>query len=322
MNKKTLSMSLMLSALTAFAVTPSFAGGHGEAAVHGGSLLDNRPLNSYCRTCHVKEDFPTDNQPNLLDTCPRLGGNFTGQYELSDGPDTVTIDQLANIYGPVEFDHIGHAKWCELGNGCVDCHHVDPNGVITSCGECHESSPVREDMRVPSLKAVYHLNCMGCHLEWGHKNACQYCHGIAGRDADKSSLAHKKVEAQNAYVFKSDHVGGVVTFDHKGHSGMYGQCAACHSGGSCKDCHDVTKQPSAESALLDFGTTCGSCHAGNAAKVGAFKHASTGLALGEEHVELECSDCHTNRNFAVKSCVDCHDDEFSHPNDLPGEKVQ
>ncbi len=317
----------MLSALMAFGAASSFAsdhgGGHGEeqaAASHTGSQLDTRGLNSYCRNCHVKGESPTNEKPGLLEVCPRLGGNFTGQYAVDDGPDTVTIDQLADIYGPVEFDHIGHAKWCELGNGCVDCHHVDIDG-LSSCGECHESSPVRKDLRVPSLKAVYHLNCMGCHLDWGHENACQYCHGIAGKDADKGSLPHKKVAPQNTYVYKSDHEG-VVTFEHKDHMGMYeGQCVACHAGESCKSCHDVAVHATAERDLLDFGATCGSCHDGNAGEIGAFKHASTGLELSEEHVELECSDCHTDRNFAVKSCVDCHEDELSYPDDLPGEKA-
>lgn len=306
----------------AFGTISSFAssGGHGEESA-AGSQVDTGTLNSYCRSCHVKEELPTKNQPGLLEVCPRLGGNFTGEYAVDDGPDTVTIDQLADVYGPVEFDHVGHAKWCELGNGCVDCHHVDTGG-ITSCGECHEASPVRKDMTVPSLKAVYHLNCMGCHLDWGHENACRYCHGIAGKDADKGSLPDKKVAAQNTYVYKSGHEGGVVTFDHKDHMGMYeGQCTACHAGESCKSCHDVAVQAIAEPASLDFGVTCGSCHDGNVDQIGAFKHASTGLELSENHVELECSDCHTDRNFIVKSCVDCHEDELSYPDDLPGEKA-
>lgn len=121
----------------------------------------------------------------------------------ADIPDTVVLDSLRNLYDPVEFDHMMHM---ELGEDCSVCHHHTtgtgpendncarchadtPESEVVACGDCHEPKPfaaevlkTKAEKRMlyhtdkPGLKAVYHLNCMGCHAAWGAPTGCQDCH--------------------------------------------------------------------------------------------------------------------------------------------------
>jgi hypothetical protein len=94
-------------------------------------------------------------------------------------PETITIDSLATLYGPVEFSHAQHA---EIAGNCAKCHHHSPKGVTTACGECHEAIVVYHystDKKGPDLglKGAYHRQCMGCHEKMGSGPlGCTDCH--------------------------------------------------------------------------------------------------------------------------------------------------
>jgi len=121
--------------------------------------------------------------------------------DAEDAPDEVTIDSMATLYGPVQFDHASHTSYAR----CVDCHHHTTGGEVTdpncarchaksgeaetvSCSECHVSDPfaaknlqTMEDPDLyhidkPGLKGAYHLNCIGCHREVDGPIGCQDCH--------------------------------------------------------------------------------------------------------------------------------------------------
>jgi hypothetical protein len=118
-------------------------------------------------------------------------------------PDTVQLDSLSNLYGPVTFDHSAHidiAGSCAVchhhGTGapvedenCARCHSNSQKTRVLTCQECHPVDPfsaeyLREremDKTLyhrdkPGLKAAYHLNCLGCHQEMDGPTGCQDCH--------------------------------------------------------------------------------------------------------------------------------------------------
>ena len=121
--------------------------------------------------------------------------------DADDAPESVEIDSLAKLYGPVEFDHAAHVSMAD----CSDCHHhttgsgpASPNcarchdgveeGESVSCSDCHAAEPFgRENLEEmenpeifhidkPGLKGAYHLNCVGCHQELDGPTGCQDCH--------------------------------------------------------------------------------------------------------------------------------------------------
>lgn len=118
-------------------------------------------------------------------------------------PDVITMDQLAELYDGVVFDHESHIMMTE---GCAVCHHHTMGGPVldTYCAKCHDGSETVEAVAcsdchskdritadsmslasqgsafhddLPDLKGAYHLSCLGCHQEMGAPVGCTDCHG-------------------------------------------------------------------------------------------------------------------------------------------------
>ncbi len=119
-------------------------------------------------------------------------------------PESVTMDALANMYEPVEFDHSMHvditdgdcAKCHHHTTGtpisnetCIPCHKTSKAYKVVSCRECHSAERfsaeyikgMAKDIHLyhidkPGLKGAYHLNCLVCHKENDAPSGCQDCH--------------------------------------------------------------------------------------------------------------------------------------------------
>jgi uncharacterized membrane protein len=119
-----------------------------------------------------------------------------------DYPDEIEIDSLANLYEAVVFNHAMHVDATE---SCAECHHHTTGTPVlneycakchdgkvemdtVSCQDCHSADPVSaENLNnpssdfiyhndKPSLKAAYHLNCLGCHQKVDGPTGCEDCH--------------------------------------------------------------------------------------------------------------------------------------------------
>lgn len=124
------------------------------------------------------------------------------------GPDEITMDQLANLYDPVLFDHLTHQEMYDCGRchhgedeeadpGCITCHGGRPLDTQSSCSTCHSPQyPAETDTKVPGqepenqyhidtpgLTGAYHLQCRGCHVEDGGPTDCQECHSFTAKGA-------------------------------------------------------------------------------------------------------------------------------------------
>ncbi len=121
-------------------------------------------------------------------------------------------------------------------------------------------------------------------------------------------------------------------------------CCACHGERDCGFCHTDEAKPMFEHSRTagwsldphhtdvacntchgspqDFRTPsdkCTSCHIHWEA--GAFDHKVTGLSLSEDHLDMDCSDCHLEMDFSAQpSCEDCHDEPML-PEKLPGTRM-
>jgi hypothetical protein len=375
-----LALVIVLTSTPGVAVEQLVESGHPVADPHA------RPAQSQmsCTSCHACEK-PTPEDPCLV-TCPRHGGHFYGQHEEDEGPEIVIIDQLADLYGPVVFAHRLHAGMSNMSGGCENCHHYsETSGVIPPCRECHDETKGPVSLNKPALKGAYHRQCINCHLDWSHENACGFCHEQADHQAgaapvdttDIVGVLHPMIAAVPSYTYDTSYEKGpVVSFHHEDHVEQFGQkCVDCHQGDSCSRCHHGN-EPARQQARLDHVKTCGACHAerdcdfchNHQAKpkfehtrtvgwaldpyhsgvecqtchgspqsfrtpsdrctachihweVGQFDHAVTGVILNDDHIDLECVDCHSGRDFSrTPSCTDCHDDAML-PDYLPGERV-
>ena len=256
-------------------------------------------------------------------------------------PDVVILDELEDLYLPVPFDHKGHSEMAKMTIGCAICHHFTPEGTPhPACKSCHEVSPVREDMRKPSLKAAYHRQCLSCHREWSHQTACEICHPPkAGRGTrsgatrrptvdDIVGTMHPPIPEPDVKVYQTkykDKPGTKVLFRHKEHIHRFGfTCAECHREDSCSRCHEKGKSEADRvKTLEEHHNPCATCHdmktpekcnhchrlAGEPVPK-PFDHGDTGWTLNRYHKGKSCRLCHTTVPFTKldRDCSKCHGD--------------
>jgi hypothetical protein len=288
------------------------------------------------------------------------------------GPNVVILRELENIYEAVPFDHRSHAKMAQMWNGCVTCHHRSPqpatgaaptpaeaktqeaSAQIPACKSCHPAALAEADVHRPSLKGAYHRQCLNCHQEWMHENACVICHKPKqGRQAvkvdptpdDIVGRMHPPIPEPNDKVYKMRFTpadGGNVLFRHTEHTVSFGiKCINCHHRDNCAHCHGPTGDTSAQKPLRPGMTwneshgPCMGCHKENRCRhchykddrspPKAFDHMATGQGLDEEHTKLGCGQCHPDLKLTIKpACGDaaCHKDKkIDYPEQRPGPTV-
>jgi hypothetical protein len=246
---------------------------------------------------------------------------------------------LKDHFGPVPFDHAGHARWAEVSGGCTICHHYTPEGAAhPACRTCHEIGYKHEDMRKPGLKGAYHRQCLGCHREWSHETRCTACHlprvgpdeqpikaDLVTKD-DVIGTMHPPIPEPDEEIYETDYplgTGSKVYFHHRRHTKTYGfECAECHRGDSCARCHEYGKEHVQHVRTLEehhrpceachqIDDHCGHCHreAGQS-EPEPFTHDQTGWPLGKRHADVGCRECHKEMPFRRldTNCSSCHAD--------------
>ena len=294
------------------------------------------------------------------------------------GPDVVVLRELEALYEPVPFDHRGHAEMAEMWAGCETCHHRKPvsgagkgttrpagfersqdsSAQVPKCKSCHRIGDETVTIKMPNLKGAYHRQCLSCHKEWMHDNACVICH--KPKDAklvalptspaptvnDITGRMHPPIPEPDAKLYKARFtpaVGENVLFRHKDHTSRYGlSCASCHHRDSCSDCHDGRTTHIANPPVRpgrtwkDSHAPCVSCHQQNrcahchykqeTAAPLPFDHRSTGQTLDDDHINLKCGECHSFlRSRQQLSCGPsaCHKrPDISYPRDKPGRVIE
>ncbi|MGA2496717.1 MAG: cytochrome c3 family protein [Tepidisphaeraceae bacterium] len=294
------------------------------------------------------------------------------------GPDVVILRELAALYEPVPFDHKSHAKMAEMWDGCVTCHHRTPQAAtrpatqpaadpvvhvlshptqataatIPSCKSCHAVNAGEADIRMPSLKAAYHRQCLNCHKEWMHDNACVICHksretvattrGTPTRD-DILGRMHPPIPEPETHAYRMRYTpadGANVLFRHKEHTTAFGmRCTNCHRNDNCSHCHDPSGDKTAQKPVR-VGMTwaeshgpCMSCHQQDHCRYCHYKDgqqppplfthaAKSGQELDKDHEKLACAQCHAllkTRDPPTCGTAGCHKDAtIAFPAKRPG----
>ena len=169
-----------------------------------------------------------------------------------------------------------------FGAKCIDCHQQQ------NCSMCHDKDAVKalslQNENTPA-------NIRKDKAE--HHKPCFSCH-----QKDNCNLCHKQKAA--------------APFNHETRTGW--ALNSFHEKLSCIKCHGTSYK------FDKLDNNCISCH--KDWKVGTFNHQITGLKLDENHIEVDCGDCHKDKNFSKPPvCSNCHDDK-SFPKDKPGKLVK
>lgn len=143
-----------------------------------------------------------------------------------------------------------------------------------NCSRCHQEGAAQKQR--PRTLADHHRPCMLCHTNVNpvlDGTNCEYCH-YERRTGPPRPFEHTVSDLP---------------------------LMRYHRKNICRDCHPT----------VPFGkisTECGACH--DSWTQANFKHDITGQALDERHRDLDCTDCHAERQYtAPPTCHDCHSSE-------------
>ena len=81
----------------------------------------------------------------------------------------------------IQDDKLAAAFHKDPASLCTACHHNSPaSATPPPCASCHAARIDPANPGKPSLKAAYHLQCMGCHdgmkVARPLKTSCASCH--------------------------------------------------------------------------------------------------------------------------------------------------
>ncbi|MEE4166019.1 MAG: cytochrome c3 family protein [Desulfocapsaceae bacterium] len=119
-------------------------------------------------------------------------------------PAVVTMGQISNLYGPVDFDHQLHSDYAACSEchhhttgsppsrpSCTPCHTGAEKTDSAACSSCHHHLPEHREnpassasglpyhIDIPSLKGAYHLLCIDCHEAiTSGPTQCEDCHTL------------------------------------------------------------------------------------------------------------------------------------------------
>lgn len=163
----------------------------------------------WCATCHNLEVSPAQMEKGvagMLDLTARgeIAAKALKQRKAPEplinpnsAPRLSEIGDLSEKFMPNKFTHRRHIaslmrkiKSDELARAfhnspailCSTCHHNSPmTANPPRCASCHDTRGNAASER-PSLKAAYHLQCMGCHdgakVNRPKKTSCTTCHKV------------------------------------------------------------------------------------------------------------------------------------------------
>ena len=265
------------------------SGAHATApciACHVNNNFSLSAANTACSSCHMP-NFQSTTSPN------HLQANFSTNCQICH-TSTTTWDGAVFDHSATGFPLNG----AHVTVACISCH-VNNNYALTGtnalCSACH----------LPDFQSTNNPN----HVQAAFPTTCETCHTTAswtGANFNHSTTgfplsgAHVNVACSSCHVNNNYSLTAGNTL-----------CSACH----LPD-FQSTNNPSHVQA--SFPTTCDTCHTTTTWTGVTFNHATTGFTLTGAHVNVACSTCHVNNNYALTAantaCSACHLPDYQSTN--------
>ena len=229
-----------------------------------------------------------------------------------------------------------HQEWSRDIIECSSCHVEKVAGEsdksrVTVAGDVDQEHPVIESSDRKIYETKYHggtkvtflhkehvelfeIDCVDCHREGG----CGLCHGEEKPKGAASEELERHKLCVSCHALEEDSCLQCHTntakqgFDHGQSTGW--PLKQYHRSLKCSKCHIMKGE------FSKLETECDVCHRDWNPK--NFNHAVTGVALDENHREIDCKYCHADSKFDKEpSCSECHGEDIKYPESLPGSRT-
>ena len=242
---------------------------------------------------------------------------------------------------------ISDCNSCHNGNynltsaACLQCHQNDYNnasnpnhqaaGISTECQDCHTANGW-----TPS---TFNHTTTGFVLDGAHSSLqCSSCHQGTTSGLDPNCVSCHQTDYNNASN-PNHQAAGIPTTCQDCHSttawipstfnhaatgfqlqGVHAQiqCSDCHQGTitglspNCISCHQSEYNSAPNHVAQNYPTNCDMCHSFNGWTPATFDHNNTNFPLTGAHLQVQCSDCHTNGFTGTPTaCYACHESNYS-----------
>jgi hypothetical protein len=249
--------------------------------------LTGRHIQTNCADCHTNGQFqgtPTDcwscHQDDYNDAEDHVSGNYP--HNCAECHNTDDWDTGGFNHGNTGFPLTGR----HVSTSCTQCHvNGQYNGTPTDCWACHDAQ-FRETTNPDHETLNFPQTCATCHTTDGWEPA-SFDHNNTDFPLTGRHITVNCLEC---------HIGG-------NYNNTPTDCFFCHA----QDYHDAN-DPNHDAG---FSTVCAECHNTTNWNQAQFPHDQEWFPIYSGRHQSEwntCSDCHTNPdNFAVFSCIDCHE---------------
>lgn len=253
-----------------------------------GFVLDGAHAGRQCSDCH---QGTTTNATADCYSCHQQNYNNAKDHLTLNFPHDCTQCHNTRDFADVTFDHSAtNFPLTGAHNGllCSNCHSSGYAGTSTSCYTCHQND--------------FNQTSNPNHNNLGLSVNCETCHTTSPGWEPAKFPEHNSYYALNG-----------------AHAKVENNCFLCHAGNynntpnTCYACHtsDYNSTTNPDHKTAQFPTDCETCHTENAWTPSTWDHDSqyfpiySGKHKGEWNL---CSDCHSQpSNYAVFSCIDCHE---------------
>jgi hypothetical protein len=241
-------------------------------------------LSTTCLSCH-NTDFQSAVNPN---------------HKTLDFPTTCESCHGVDTWFDAKFDHLKHTGYALTGAhatlACSACHINNQfAGAPATCFGCHAKD----------FNGTTNPN----HQQAGFSQQCQTCHTTVAwipASFDHSKSIFPLTGAHVNVPCNSCHINGQF-------ANAPTDCYGCHA----KDYHATTNPNHTQAG---FPQQCETCHTTVAWMPATFDHNKTSFPLTGAHVNVACTACHLNGQFAnaPTNCYGCHAQDYANTANIAG----
>ncbi len=318
---------------------------------HIDNLFDGAPLE--CIGCH-DNDYEDVDDPNHVKgqfdhDCTQCHSNEAWTPATFDHANTDFPLIGAHITVNCQECHVD-GRYTDIPSACFDCHNNDYNGVSDpnhveaqfdhDCKVCHTDeawTPAtfnHANTDFPLSGAHISVNCQECHVDGQYDDIaseCFDCHNDDFSGAEEPNHAEAQFD-HDCTLCHSDEAWTPANFDHDNTdypltgAHITVNCQECHIDGQyadiaseCFDCHedDFAEVDDPNHTEGQFDHDCTVCHIDEAWTPVNFDHDNTDYPLTGAHIQVNCTECHIDGQFAgtPSECFFCHEDDFEEVDD-------